>query len=51
MYSPLNGFGRTGDHAWHVDGRPERLRAMCEASLRRLRLEVRLTAEDMAALG
>ncbi|MEU3347713.1 aldo/keto reductase [Streptomyces sp. NPDC006700] len=33
------GVVRTGDSAWHVDGRPERLRAMCEASLRRLRLE------------
>ncbi|MEU7383368.1 MULTISPECIES: aldo/keto reductase [unclassified Streptomyces] len=33
------GVVRTGDNAWHVDGRPERLRAMCEASLRRLRLE------------
>ncbi|MEV2210194.1 aldo/keto reductase [Streptomyces sp. NPDC050997] len=33
------GVVRTGDNAWHVDGRPERLREMCEASLRRLRLE------------
>ncbi|MFF0788828.1 aldo/keto reductase [Streptomyces spiralis] len=33
------GVVRTGDSAWHVDGRPESLRAMCEASLRRLRLE------------
>ncbi|MFF9125119.1 aldo/keto reductase [Streptomyces sp. NPDC014889] len=33
------GVVRTGDSAWHVDGRPEQLRAMCEASLRRLRLE------------
>ncbi|MFC5634914.1 aldo/keto reductase [Streptomyces bullii] len=33
------GVVRTGDSAWHVDGRPERLRAMCEASLRRLRLD------------
>ncbi|MFE7428753.1 aldo/keto reductase [Streptomyces sp. NPDC057545] len=33
------GVVRTSDRAWHVDGRPERLRAMCEASLRRLRTE------------
>nr|WP_119611613.1 aldo/keto reductase [Streptomyces acidiscabies] len=33
------GVVRTSDSAWHVDGRPERLREMCEASLRRLRLE------------
>lgn len=33
------GVVRTSDSAWHVDGRPERLRAMCEASLRRLRVE------------
>ncbi|MFI1016280.1 aldo/keto reductase [Streptomyces sp. NPDC020965] len=33
------GVVRTGDSAWHTDGRPERLRAMCEASLRRLRRE------------
>ncbi|MFI8190002.1 aldo/keto reductase [Streptomyces sp. NPDC085946] len=31
------GVVRTSERAWHVDGRPERLRAMCEASLRRLR--------------
>ncbi|MGC5360150.1 aldo/keto reductase [Streptomyces sp. DT24] len=31
------GVVRTSDSAWHVAGRPERLRAMCEASLRRLR--------------
>ncbi|MFC8715435.1 aldo/keto reductase [Streptomyces sp. NPDC057197] len=31
------GVVRTGPDAWHVDGRPEALRAMCEASLRRLR--------------
>lgn len=30
---------RTSDRAWHIDGRPRSLRAMCEASLRRLRLE------------
>ncbi|MEV5890539.1 aldo/keto reductase [Nonomuraea fuscirosea] len=33
------GVVRTGPNVWHVDGRPERLRAMCEASLRRLRTE------------
>ncbi|MFB7597317.1 aldo/keto reductase [Streptomyces sp. NPDC056160] len=33
------GVVRTGDDAWHVDGRPASLRAMCEASLRRLRRE------------
>ncbi|MGW2013871.1 aldo/keto reductase [Streptomyces sp. NPDC001927] len=30
------GVVRTSDSAWHIEGRPERLRAMCEASLRRL---------------
>ncbi|MFJ8312783.1 MULTISPECIES: aldo/keto reductase [unclassified Streptomyces] len=33
------GVVRTGDNAWHIAGRPEQLRAMCEASLRRLRVE------------
>ncbi|WP_112467078.1 aldo/keto reductase [Streptomyces triticisoli] len=33
------GVVRTSDSAWHIDGRPESLREMCEASLRRLRLE------------
>ncbi|WP_167152678.1 aldo/keto reductase [Streptomyces sp. MBT27] len=33
------GVVRTSDSAWHIEGRPERLRAMCEASLRRLRVE------------
>ncbi|MCX4528731.1 MULTISPECIES: aldo/keto reductase [unclassified Streptomyces] len=33
------GVVRTGPDQWHVDGRPERLRAMCEASLRRLRVD------------
>ncbi|MGW5156892.1 hypothetical protein ACWEPN_15580 [Nonomuraea wenchangensis] len=28
---------RTGRGVWHIDARPERLRAMCEASLRRLK--------------
>ncbi|MGW1227541.1 aldo/keto reductase [Streptomyces sp. NPDC001478] len=33
------GVVRTGDSAWHIAGRPEELRAMCEASLRRLRTD------------
>ena len=33
------GVVRTSDSAWHVEGRPERLREMCEASLRRLRTD------------
>ncbi|MFE2880875.1 aldo/keto reductase [Streptomyces roseus] len=33
------GVVRTGPDRWHAAGRPEQLRAMCEASLRRLRLE------------
>ncbi|WP_133896541.1 aldo/keto reductase [Streptomyces sp. KS 21] len=33
------GVVRTGPDLWHHAGRPEQLRAMCEASLRRLRLE------------
>lgn len=33
------GVVRTGPDQWHVDGRPERLRGMCEASLRRLRVD------------
>ncbi|MFE9406942.1 aldo/keto reductase [Streptomyces sp. NPDC006530] len=33
------GVVRTSDRSWHIAGRPERLRAMCEASLRRLRVE------------
>ncbi|MEV4112793.1 aldo/keto reductase [Nonomuraea sp. NPDC049695] len=33
------GVVRTGPNVWHVAGRPERLRAMCEASLRRLKTE------------
>ncbi|MFG2877035.1 aldo/keto reductase [Streptomyces sp. NPDC048337] len=33
------GVVRTGPDEWHVAGRPERLREMCEASLRRLRVE------------
>ncbi|MFJ6750474.1 aldo/keto reductase [Streptomyces sp. NPDC091266] len=33
------GVVRTGPDIWHIAGRPEQLRAMCEASLRRLRTE------------
>ncbi|UJB41894.1 aldo/keto reductase [Streptomyces sp. A1-5] len=33
------GVVRTGPNIWHVAGRPEQLRAMCEASLRRLRTD------------
>jgi aryl-alcohol dehydrogenase-like predicted oxidoreductase len=33
------GLVRPGPGRWHPDGRPEHLRAACEASLRRLRLE------------
>ncbi|MEU2670583.1 aldo/keto reductase [Streptomyces sp. NPDC007164] len=33
------GVVRTSDTAWHIAGRPEQLRAMCEASLRRLRTD------------
>ncbi|MCX5193679.1 aldo/keto reductase [Streptomyces sp. NBC_00249] len=33
------GVVRTGPDQWHVAGRPEQLRGMCEASLRRLRVE------------
>jgi aryl-alcohol dehydrogenase-like predicted oxidoreductase len=33
------GFTRQGPNRWTADGRPEHLRASCEGSLRRLRLE------------
>ncbi len=33
------GLTRSGPGQWHRDGRPERLREACEASLQRLRLE------------
>ncbi|MFF9817859.1 aldo/keto reductase [Streptomyces sp. NPDC014006] len=33
------GVVRTSDRAWHIDGRPEHLRAACEASLKRLRVD------------
>ncbi|MFD8419934.1 aldo/keto reductase [Streptomyces sp. NPDC059466] len=39
LIATKGGVVRTGADAWHVSGRPERLRAMCEASLRRLRLD------------
>ncbi|MFK0020332.1 aldo/keto reductase [Streptomyces sp. NPDC090798] len=39
LIATKGGVVRTSDHAWHVAGRPERLREMCEASLRRLRLD------------
>lgn len=39
VVSTKGGVVRTGPDQWHVAGRPEQLRAMCEASLRRLRLD------------
>ncbi|MFJ1604832.1 aldo/keto reductase [Streptomyces sp. NPDC088253] len=39
LIATKGGVVRTSDRAWHVAGRPERLREMCEASLRRLRLD------------
>ncbi|MGR4882552.1 aldo/keto reductase [Streptomyces sp. LARHCF249] len=39
LVATKGGVVRTGPDRWHVDGRPERLREMCEASLRRLRAE------------
>ncbi|MGP8301944.1 aldo/keto reductase [Streptomyces inhibens] len=33
------GVVRTGPDIWHIAGRPEQLRAMCETSLRRLRTD------------
>ncbi|QFZ73665.1 oxidoreductase [Streptomyces fagopyri] len=39
LIATKGGVVRTGDSTWHVSGRPETLRAMCEASLRRLRLD------------
>jgi pyridoxine 4-dehydrogenase len=33
------GFERSGPDRWHVNARPEHLRAACDGSLRRLRLE------------
>ncbi|MFJ5674786.1 aldo/keto reductase [Streptomyces sp. NPDC093097] len=33
------GVVRTGPDVWHIAGRPEQLRAMCDASLRRLRTD------------
>jgi pyridoxine 4-dehydrogenase len=39
LIATKGGVVRTGDSAWHIAGRPGQLRAMCEASLRRLRLD------------
>ncbi|MEU9291650.1 aldo/keto reductase [Streptomyces sp. NPDC048275] len=39
LIATKGGVVRTGDSSWHIAGRPEELRAMCEASLRRLRLD------------
>ncbi|MFI5860696.1 aldo/keto reductase [Streptomyces sp. NPDC051546] len=39
VVSTKGGVVRTGPDQWHAAGRPEDLRAMCEASLRRLRLD------------
>lgn len=39
VVSTKGGVVRTGPDQWHPAGRPEQLRAMCEASLSRLRLE------------
>ncbi|CAM5616495.1 oxidoreductase [Streptomyces avidinii] len=39
VISTKGGVVRTGPDQWHAAGRPEQLRAMCEASLRRLRLD------------
>ncbi|MYW64166.1 oxidoreductase [Streptomyces sp. SID8379] len=39
LIATKGGVVRTSAESWHIDGRPERLRAMCEASLRRLRLD------------
>jgi aryl-alcohol dehydrogenase-like predicted oxidoreductase len=36
MVATKGGHTRTADGAWELDGRPEHLRAACEASLRRL---------------
>ncbi|MFF1414812.1 aldo/keto reductase [Streptomyces sp. NPDC058289] len=39
VVSTKGGVVRTGPDQWHAAGRPEDLRSMCEASLRRLRLD------------
>ncbi|WP_371618536.1 aldo/keto reductase [Streptomyces sp. NBC_00454] len=39
VVSTKGGVVRTGPDQWHVAGRPQELRAMCEASLSRLRLD------------
>ena len=33
------GFERTGPNQWHTNGRPEHIRAACDGSLRRLKLD------------
>ena len=39
MIATKGGFTRSGPNKWTPDGRPEHLRAACEASLKRLKLE------------
>jgi aryl-alcohol dehydrogenase-like predicted oxidoreductase len=39
LIATKGGFTRQGPGRWRPDGRPEHLRAACEASLRRLRVE------------
>lgn len=39
MIATKAGFDRTGPNKWVMNGRPDHLRAACEGSLRRLRLE------------
>lgn len=39
VVSTKGGVVRTGPDQWHAAGRPQDLRAMCESSLRRLRLD------------
>ena len=39
VIAPKGGFQRPGPDRWEEDGRPEHLRAACEGSLRRLRVE------------
>src|SRR6185436_18881810 len=40
LIATKGGYTRQGPSRWRPDGRPEHLRAACEASLRRLRLDV-----------
>src|SRR5215207_9152465 len=39
LIATKGGFERSGPHQWIVNGRPEYLRACCDASLKRLRLD------------